>query len=68
MRRKKKKEDDEEVREKEPTETCNVKHTNEVGRGIKREALVDSGDHMVKKAAVDCLGQGVACVVCLLHL
>lgn len=50
-----------------PTEPGDVQDADEVGRGIEREALVDSGDHVVEQAAVDCLRQGVAGVVGLLH-
>lgn len=50
------------------TEASNVQDPNEVGRGLKRETLVDSLDHVIEEAAVHGLGQSVPRVVGLFHL
>lgn len=50
------------------TKPSNVQHSNKVGGGLEGEALVHSLDHVIEEAAVHSLGQGIAGIVCLLHL
>lgn len=52
---------------REPTEASDVQDPDEVGRGVKGEALVDPGDHVVEQAAVHGLCQGITGVIGLLH-
>lgn len=49
------------------TKASDVQDANEVGGGVKGEALVDPGHHVVEQAAVHGLPQGVPSVVSLLH-
>lgn len=50
------------------TKAGDVQHTNEVRRRVEGEALVDSGNHMIKETAVDGFSQSVTCTTGLLHL
>lgn len=50
-----------------PTKASDVQDTDEVGWGVEGEALVHSGHHVVKKAAVHGFGQRVPGVIGLLH-
>lgn len=50
------------------TKPSNVQHADEVGRVLEGETLVHSFDHVIKQAAVDCLGQSITSIVCLFHL
>lgn len=51
-----------------PTKSSDVQDADEVGGGVERETLVNSGHHVVEQTAVHGLGQRVTSVVGLLHL